>query len=303
VKPAAFTYHRARTIAGAVGLLAELGDDAKVIAGGQSLVAMMNFRLARPEHLIDIARIPGLDTISRDGEALRIGALVTHHAVETADLGPDFRVLSDAMRWVGHLPIRTRGTVGGSLAHADATAEWCLLAVLLDAQIVAEGPAGRRSIPAEEFFQGVFTTALEPDELIVEVVFPRPAPRAGLREFAERQGDFAIVAAAVDLDAPRVVLGGVGPVPLRVPEAEAVLAEVVSGYASNSSHNHSRVGEVAAEVIDVRDEPGVSAHYRRALTRTLVARACDEAARAHDQRSGTGAGQIRPVSRRPGDQR
>jgi CO/xanthine dehydrogenase FAD-binding subunit len=268
VKPAPFTYHRARSVPGAVGLLAELGEDAKVIAGGQSLVAMMNFRLARPEHLIDIARIPGLDAISRDGDALRIGALVTHHAVETADLGPGFRVLSDAMRWVGHLPIRTRGTVGGSLAHADATAEWCLLAVLLDARIVVEGPAGRREIPAGEFFQGVFTTALEPDELIVEVVFPRPAPRAALTEFAERRGDFAIVAAAVDLEAPRVVLGGVAPVPLRVPEAEAA---VVSG------HLHARVGEAAAEAIDVRDEPGVSAHYRRALTRTLVARACEEA--------------------------
>jgi carbon-monoxide dehydrogenase medium subunit len=274
VKPAAFSYHRARTIAGAVGLLAELGEDAKVIAGGQSLVAMMNFRLARPEHLIDIARIPGLDTISRDGDALRIGALVTHHAVETAELGPDFRVLSDAMRWVGHLPIRTRGTVGGSLAHADATAEWCLLAVLLDAQIVVEGPAGRRSIPAGEFFQGVFTTALEPDELIVEVVFPRPAPRAALTEYAERRGDFAIVAAAVDLDDPRIVLGGVASVPLRVPEAEAVLAR---------GGTTAEAAEAAAEAIDVRDEPGATAHYRRGLTRTLVARACTEATRPHDR--------------------
>jgi CO/xanthine dehydrogenase FAD-binding subunit len=300
VKPAAFTYHRARTVAGAVGLLAELGDDAKVIAGGQSLVAMMNFRLARPEHLIDIGSIPGLDTISREGDALRIGALVTHRAVETADLGPEFRVLSDAMRWVGHLPIRTRGTVGGSLAHADATAEWCLLAVLLDAQIVAEGPAGRRCIPAGEFFQGVFTTALESDELIVEVVFPRPAPRAALTEYAERRGDFAIVAAAVDLDAPRVVLGGVAPVPLRVPEAEAPLA-LVSGYDS-STRIHSQAAAAAAEAIDVRDEPGVSAHYRRALTRTLVARACDEAARPHGPRSGAQSRRIHPGSGPSDDQ-
>jgi CO/xanthine dehydrogenase FAD-binding subunit len=301
VKPAAFSYHRARTVAGAVGLLTELGDDAKVIAGGQSLVAMMNFRLARPEHLIDIARIPGLDTISREGDALRIGALVTHHAVETADLGPDFRVLSDAMRWVGHLPIRTRGTVGGSLAHADATAEWCLLAVLLDAQIVAEGPAGRRSIPADEFFQGVFTTALEPDELIVEVVFPRPAPRAALTEFAERRGDFAIVAAAVDLDAPRVVLGGVAPVPLRMSEAEAVLAEVVREKRRPGDVSHARAAAAAAEAIDVRDEPGVSAHYRRGLTRTLVARACTEAARPDDQQFGAITGDSDPGMRRIAD--
>jgi CO/xanthine dehydrogenase FAD-binding subunit len=259
VKPAAFTYHRARSVAGAVGLLAELGDDAKVIAGGQSLVAMMNYRLARPEHLVDIARVPGLDHIRRDGDMLRIGALVTHHAVERADLGPDFAVLSRAMRWIGHLPIRTRGTVGGSLAHADATAEWCLLAVLLDAEIVAVGHSGRRTIPASEFFHGVFSTALEPGELIVEVVFPRPAPRAALTEFAERRGDFAIVAAAVDLDASRLVLGGVAPVPLEVP---LDLADP----------------SAAAEAIEPRDEPGVSAHYRRALVRTLVARACAEAA-------------------------
>ncbi|OZM81242.1 xanthine dehydrogenase family protein subunit M [Pseudonocardia sp. MH-G8] len=281
MKPAAFTYHRARTIPGAVGLLDELGDDAKVIAGGQSLVAMMNFRLARPEHLIDIARIPGLDAITRDGDALRVGALVTHHAVETADLGPGFRVLSDAMAWVGHLPIRTRGTIGGSIAHADATAEWCLLAVLLDALVVVEGPRGRRSIPAEEFFQGVFTTALQADELIVEVLFPRPAPRAALTEYAERRGDFAIVAAAVDLDAARVVLGGVAPVPLRVPAAEAVLAEALSGYEclndSRALVSYSRAAAAAAEAIEARDEPGLSAHYRRGLVRTLVARACTEA--------------------------
>jgi len=191
------------------------------------------------------------------------------------------------MRWVGHLPIRTRGTVGGSIAHADATAEWCLLAVLLDAQIVVEGPAGRRSVPAGEFFQGVFTTALEPDELIVEVVFPRPAPRAALTEFAERRGDFAIVAAAVDLDAPRVVLGGVAPVPMRVPKAETALA---------AGRSAAEVGEAAAEAIDVRDEPGVSAHYRRGLTRTLVTRAC-----THDQRFGASAGRIRPGTRRIAD--
>lgn len=254
MKPAAFTYHRARSVAGAVALLGELGDDAKLIAGGQSLVAMMNFRLARPEHLVDIARVPGLDHIARDGDTLRIGALVTHHRVETAELGRDFAVLTRAMRWIGHLPIRTRGTVGGSLAHADATAEWCLLAVLLDASVEVAGPGGRRRIAAADFFRGIFTTALEPDEMVVEIVFPRPAPRAALTEYAERRGDFATVAAAVDLDTSRIVLGGVGAVPTVVRTA------------------------AAADGLDLRDEPGCSAHYRRGLVRTLVARAWDEAA-------------------------
>lgn len=266
MKPAAFTYHRAHSVAGAVELLTELGEDAKIIAGGQSLVAMMNFRLARPEHLVDITHLDGLSGIRRDGDALRVGALTTHRAVEKADLGLEYRVVSDAMRWVGHLPIRTRGTVGGSVAHADATAEWCVLAVLLDAVVVAHGPSGRREIGARDFFHGPFTTALEPDEVVVEVVFPRPARRAALAEYADRRGDFALVAAAVDLDAPggvSVVLGGVGPVPVTVrPSATGAAA----------------VADDVAAAVELRDEPGISAHYRRGLVRTLTARACEEAA-------------------------
>jgi len=287
MKPAAFTYHRARDVPGAIGLLAELGDDAKIIAGGQSLVAMMNFRLARPAHLVDIARIDGLDQLRGDGQTLRIGALTTHHAVEVAtdaSLGGGFTLLRDAMSWVGHLPIRTRGTVGGSLAHADATAEWCLLAVLLDAEIVARSPRGTRTIAARDFFLGFYTTALAPDEMIVEVVFGRPAPHSALVEFAERHGDFAIVSAAVDLDldgdpdAPtvlggRVALGGVAPVPVRVPEAEAVLAD--GGPAGPDLF--LRCADAAAAAIDPPSTGDGGADYRRALTRHLVQDACAKA--------------------------
>lgn len=259
MKPAAFTYHRASSVRGAVDLLTELaGDEPKLLAGGQSLVAMMNYRMARPGHLIDLTHVPGLAGIHRTGGALRIGALTTHRAVERADLGPDFAVLSAAMRWVGHLPIRTRGTVGGSIAHGDATAEWCLLAVLLDAVVVAEGPGGRREIRAREFFLGPFTTALAPDEVIVEVVFPRPAPRAALTEYADRRGDFAVVAAGVDLDTEEVVLGGVGAVPVLVGPA-GTPSEIADG-------------------LELRDEAGIPAAYRRGLVRTLVARAREEAA-------------------------
>lgn len=263
MKPAAFTYHRASSVAGAVTLLGELADeDPKVLAGGQSLVAMMNFRMARPGHLVDITHVPDLAGIRHgtgdDGRpTLRIGALTTHRAVEKADLGPDFAVLSAAMRWVGHLPIRTRGTVGGSIAHADATAEWCLLAVLLDARIIVEGPAGRREIGASEFFLGPFSTALEPDEVIVEVVFGRPAPRAALTEYADRRGDFAVVAAGADLDTGSVVLGGVGSVPLLVRPAGTT--------------------DEIADALELRDEPGAPAAYRRGLVRTLVDRARKEA--------------------------
>ncbi|GDY51160.1 hypothetical protein SVIO_017830 [Streptomyces violaceusniger] len=178
MKPAPFQYHRARDVEGATALLAELSDEAKVIAGGQSLVAMMNFRLARPAHLVDIAGLRELDHLGVESDGgLRIGALTTHHTVETAPadrLGAGFAVIRDAMRWIGHLPIRTRGTVGGSIAHADSTAEWCLLAVLLDAEFVAQSPRGRRRLPAGEFFFGYYTTALEPDEILLEIVFPAP---------------------------------------------------------------------------------------------------------------------------------
>ncbi|WP_425825432.1 FAD binding domain-containing protein [Streptomyces fractus] len=279
MKPAPFGYHRARDVDGATRLLAELGDDAKVIAGGQSLVAMMNFRLARPGHLVDIAGLRELDGMRRDTSgALRIGALTTHHTVETDPegvLGREFAVLRDAMRWIGHLPIRTRGTIGGSIAHADATAEWCLLALALRAEFVARGPRGERRVAAGDFFLGYYTSVLDPDELLVEVVFPHPAPHAALTEFAERQGDFALVSAAVDLDVShgsvrggRVALGGVAASVVRVPEAEVVLA---------GGGTFADCAEAAAEAVDPPADASGSAHYRKQLVRTLVLRACEEA--------------------------
>lgn len=279
MKPAPFQYHRARDVDGAARLLAELGEDAKVIAGGQSLVAMMNYRLARPGHLVDIAGLRELDRMHRDADgALRIGALTTHHTVESDPAGvleAGFEVLNRAMTWIGHLPIRTRGTVGGSMAHGDATAEWCLLAVTLGAQFVAHGPRGERTIAAGDFFLGYYTTALDPDEILVEIVFPRPAPHAALTEFAERRGDFALVAAAVDLDVEdgevrsgRVALGGVASTAVRVPEAEAVLADGGSFEACASA---------AAHGVEPPADASGSTHYRRELVRTLVRRACEEA--------------------------
>ncbi|MFC5142887.1 FAD binding domain-containing protein [Actinomycetospora rhizophila] len=285
MKPAAFTYHRAHDVADAVALLTDLaaaGEDPKVIAGGQSLMPMMNFRLARPSALVDLGplrRMPSMTAITEQDGTLTLGALVTHHAVETAALSPEFAVLARAMRWVGHLPIRSRGTVAGSLVHGDATAEWCLLALLLDAVVVAEGPSGRREIPAGELFHGFYATAVDPDEVVVEVRFTRPAPHAALCEFARRHGDFAIVDAAVALDLDgtavtggRVVLGGVAPAPVRVPEAEAAL----HGEAGEALW--TAVADAGAAAVDPPDDAVTTAAYRRRLTRTLVADACREAA-------------------------
>jgi aerobic carbon-monoxide dehydrogenase medium subunit len=279
VKPAPFSYHLASDVAEAIGLLAELGEDAKILAGGQSLVPMMNLRLARPSDLIDITRIPGLSYLRAGPDGLRIGALTRHRAIETTqDPGvlAGFGVLPRSARWVGHYPIRARGTFGGSIAHADSTSEWCLLAVLLGAEIVLAGPGGQRRVSASEFFQGFFTTAAEPDEMVVEVWFPEPAPHAALTEFAPRQGDFAVVAAAVSLDldagvdAVRIVLGGVSPAPFVVDTAE------LAGRAMSPA-TWSEAGELAAAQIDPPDDGDGDAVYRRRLTATLVTRALAEA--------------------------
>ena len=283
MKPAAFKYQRANTVEEGIEQLTELGDEAKLLAGGQSLVAMMNFRLVRPSALVDITPIPTLQYLEPDGEGLKVGALTPHRWVEEMedpDLLEDFSVLKEAARWVGHYPIRTLGTFGGSIAHADPSAEWCMLAVLLDAEIVAVGPEGERVIPASDFFQGFFMTALEPDEMVVEVRFPEPAPHASIQEFARRAGDFAIVSAAVSLDvrdkechSARVVLGGVSDVPLRVPEAERVLER---GDISREAFDEA--GQEAAKAIDPPSDVHGDADYRRDLSAVLVRRALTEAA-------------------------
>jgi carbon-monoxide dehydrogenase medium subunit len=279
VKPAAFQYYRAHSAEEAVALLSELGDDAKLIAGGQSLVAMMNFRLARPSQLVDVGDLAQLRYVRRESDGLHIGALTTHHAVETDyrdALAGGFEVVADTMRWIGHLPIRTRGTVGGSIAHADATAEWCLLAVLLDAQIIALSTRGQRSIAAATFFHGFYSTALEPDEMIIEIHFPTPAPHATVCEYAQRQGDFAVVAAAVNchvdhatLTGGRAVLGGVAPVPAAVDLDEWL-------EASPWPADPATVDRCAAGVADALNfddsVPGGSA-YTAGLVRHLVAEA------------------------------
>jgi carbon-monoxide dehydrogenase medium subunit len=276
VKPAAFTYHRAFDVDDTIAQLAELGPDAKILAGGQSLVAMMNFRLARPSALVDITRVAGLDYLRRDADGLRIGALTRHRAVETAKID-GFGVLSKAARWIGHYPIRCRGTFGGSIAHGDSTAEWCVLAVLLDAVIVLQGPNGRREVAAEGFFHGFFMTAAEPDEMITEIRFPKPAPHAALTEFSQRQGDFAIVAASARLDlaenevlTSKIVLGGVAEKPKVV--------EIDLAGQPATEETWRAAGETAAAQVNPPADGHGSSEYRKKLTATLVARALAEAA-------------------------
>jgi aerobic carbon-monoxide dehydrogenase medium subunit len=282
VKPAPFEYHRAYTPGEVVELLTELGDEAKILAGGQSLAPMMNFRLARPSALVDVNPVRGLDRIEREGDELCVGALTRHRAVETSrdpQLLDGFALLPRAARWIGHFPIRARGTVGGSIAHADPTAEWCLLARLYDATVVVLGADGRREVPSEEWFTGFLTTSGAWNEMVVETRFRRPRPYGALTEYARRRGDFAITAAAVAFDLVdgtvrdvSIVLGGVASQPLRASAAEQAAEGAPAG-----EETWREVARVAAEGVDPPSDINGDADYRRDLVRTLTQRAFVEA--------------------------
>jgi aerobic carbon-monoxide dehydrogenase medium subunit len=279
VRPPLLDYRRPDALPEALGLLAEFGDEAKVLAGGQSLVPMLNLRLARPAVLVDIGRLDGLRLLEpATGGGAVIGALTTHRQLEFAGplLGPaGLGVLSRSARLIAHPPVRSRGTMGGSLAHADSLSEWCLLAVLLGARVTAVGAAGSREIEAEQLFQGFLTTALAPDEILTQVTFPDPAPAAALVETAHRHGDFAIVAAGVWLGRgpdgarrARVVVGGVSPVPVRIKESEEILA---SGPADERLAVEASLAAAAA--VDPHSDANATKEYRRRLTAVLVRRA------------------------------
>lgn len=282
MKPASFEYHRAYTPDEVVELLDELGEDAKILAGGQSLAPMMNFRLARPSALVDVNPVAGLDYIRREGDQLCVGALTRHRTVETSTsdaVRDGFALLPRAARWIGHYPIRSRGTVGGSIAHSDPTAEWCILARLYDAEIVVQGPAGRRTIPAEQWFTGFLSTSIGPSEMVVETRFGRPRTHGALTEYARRRGDFAIAACAVAFDVVdgrcrdvSIVLGGVATEPLRLPEAEAA----VEG-AAPEDQTWDEAARIAAAAIRKSSDPQDDDRYRRHLVDTLTRRAFAEA--------------------------
>lgn len=282
MKPARFDYHQVRSVAEAVSVLGRYGYDAKVLAGGQSLVPAMNFRLARPEVLVDINRVNGLDRITDGGEAVRIGSLVRHAVFEERVVdGPLGRLLTMAARHVGHWPIRIRGTFGGSLAHADPAAEWCVIAALLDAEMVARSEAGFRTIPADRFFQTVFTTDLAPDELLVETRLPRPAAgtRIGFQQFSRRAGDFALAMTAAALEildgtvmGARIAMGGVSDRPVRARAAEEYLRGCAAGREAFSEAAH-----LAASGFEAIGDIHGSAEYRRDLVRVLTRRALEQA--------------------------
>ena len=270
MKPAPFEYHRPASLLETFDLLERYGDDGRILAGGQSLVPALNMRLATPRAVIDINRLPGLDAIRLAPEGLVIGALARHEAVERSPLVREHApLLAMAMPHVGHAAIRTRGTIGGSLALADPAAELPACAVALEATIRVEGRRGRREIAAADFFHGIYTTALAPGELVVEVVIPRVAGwRSRFEELARRHGDFALagLAARARLESgaigeARFVFLGVGPAPVRTRRAESAVA----GRRADAETIASAQRALAAEL----DPPG-DVHGSPALRRHLA---------------------------------
>jgi aerobic carbon-monoxide dehydrogenase medium subunit len=284
MKLPAFEYACPATLAEAVALLAARDGDAKALAGGQSLVPMLAFRVASPALLVDLRKLPGLNEIKIGGDGVRLGAMVRWRDIlDDARLATAHPLLVAAVKHVAHYQIRNRGTVGGSIAHADPAAEMPGIVTACDAEIAVTGKGGARVIAAKDFFLSALTTALAPDEIITEIRFPAwPAGRHfGFEEFALRRGDFAIAAAAVFYDVDvggraanaHVGVIGVGDRPARLPTVEAVL-----NGARVDAATIAKAAAATSAAVTPQDDIHASAAYRRSLVGTMVERALAAAA-------------------------
>ena len=283
MKPAPFVYHAPKTLGDALANLAEFGpQDGRVLAGGQSLIPMMAFRMARPAHLIDINTVAGLDRLAVESGVLSVGACVRHAAFHRPVVeGPTGPLLSRVVRDIAHYPIRLRGTFCGSLAHADPASEWCLAAVTLGAEIVAMSRRGRRVMAADDFFEGMMATALAEDELLLEARLPLlpPETRFGFYEFSRRAGDYALAMALVTfrlqdgvIVAPRIGVGGAEARPRRMAAAEAVLAG-----RGPDSESFRAAAEAAADAVEPMEDIHADAEFRFDLVRAVTRRALERA--------------------------
>ena len=284
MKPARFDHLLPTSLEDALAMLAEHAPDGRVLAGGQSLVPMMNFRLARPTVLVDLNKIPDLANIRDAGDHLAIGAMTRERAIENSDLvRAASPLLHDATLHIGHLPIRSRGTIGGSISNADPAAEYPATALALDATLVAQSVRGERPIAASDFFDGVMTTTLEVDEILTEIRVPKAPPGSGaaLVEIARRHGDFALagVAAQITLEDDRVTdirlaTCGVGPGPIRLTGAENILRD--GGLTDTAL---AAAGRAAADAADPDGDVHATASYRRKMAGVMTRRAVEKAAR------------------------
>jgi len=266
MKCAAFDYLRPESVDEVVKALSDADGEGKILAGGQSLVPVLALRMARPAQLIDVNRIPGLSGVRSIDGVVEVGALVRHSRLLEQSAHP---LLAEAARWIGHTAIRSRGTTGGSIAHADPSAELPVVALVTGATATVAGPSGTRTVTADELFVSALMTSIADDEMITSVRFPVPR-RWGFAEFARRHGDFALVTAiAAEFDgATRIALGGVAPVPVRAPEAEEVLA--AGGSVRDAA-------QAAAEEISPTADLHGSVPFRRAIAAEMVRRALAQA--------------------------
>ncbi|MEV5738906.1 xanthine dehydrogenase family protein subunit M [Microbispora rosea] len=285
MKPPPFVYHGPATLGEALDVLAEAGPGGKVLAGGQSLIPLLNMRLAAPAHIVDVNRVPGLDGIEAGPPGVRVGALARHAAVERSPGAAAAQpLLRQALRLVAHPVIRNRGTVVGSLVHADPAAEMPAVLALLGGSVRLASRGGEREVPAAEFFTGPMESALRPGELALSAFFPALPPRSGtaFHEVARRHGDYAVagVAAAVTLDedlrvaAARVACVSVGPVPVVLDVTAAC------GPRPAASIKWEAVAEAVRDRIDPEGDIHATADYRRHLAGVLAARALRDAASA-----------------------
>jgi len=283
LKAAAFDYVKPRSLDQVISLLQEHGDDARLLAGGQSLLASLNMRLSEPRLLVDITGLDALRGISVQGGMLRIGALATHTEIEGSPLiAQAAPLLAAAAPHIAHRAIRNAGTWGGSIAHADPAAEWpaCLLA--LGGTVVARGPKGERRIAADDFFQGLYATALEADEVLVAAEIPLATAENwfAFDELARRRGDYAIVGMAITgrrrggvLADTRIVLMGVDSTPLRARRTEALL----NGKTVDAAIAATAAASLRAEIEplpDLTNSPGTKRHLAGVLLQRLLTRAC-----------------------------
>ena len=281
MKPAQFDYVVPPTVEAAVEALVAANGEGKVLAGGQSLMPLLNFRMARPTVLVDLNRIEGLSYIEERGDRIAVGALTRHRELEHSPLiAAKLPVIAAAMRHVAHLAIRNRGTIGGSLSHADPAAELPMLATFYDAEILVQGPSGRRRITPKEFFVDALTNCLEPEEIVVEVAFPILKQDGwAFEEVARRFGDFALASIAVSvlrgpsgLAAARVAVMGVADTPRRLKEAEEELIAL-----EFDDRMPDRFSEIVVSQVSPNDDLHASADYRRHLLAQLAKRALQTA--------------------------
>jgi len=283
VKPAPFVYHDPPNLDLAMQLLSELGEDARLLAGGQSLMPLLNFRVARPDHLIDVRHLTELTGVKATGSHLEIGALTTHRVVETSGvIRAAVPLLSEAAAQIGHIPIRERGTIGGSISFADPTAEMPLASVVLDAELTLQSVRGNRSLRASGFFLSAMQTELAHDEILTKISIPRLRENTGwaFMEFARRKGDFAIVGVAVlvgvnegKFESARLGLCGVSDRPILIGTVEQIIGKQPGESTINS------IAEAIAVELEPGDDARATSQDRREIAKTLIGRALALASR------------------------